>query len=240
MWRILHGDCLSKMARMAPNTIDAIVTDPPYGLGFMGKDWDCGVPGIVFWQEMLRVAKPGAHLLAFGGTRTHHRLMCAIEDAGWEIRDVLCWLYGSGFPKSLNVSKAIEAHLLYGGSNTRRLRQTEQDGDGEPYVLHGRNNGILGEERAWNRRTFAPGTTDARRWNGWGTALKPAWESIVWATKPVDCATIDANLSRIEADLWLLLSASGVALPSPSSPSVSDAGLFDGAQWSADGSISTS
>src|SRR3990167_8970460 len=102
MWRILHGDCLSKMARMAPNTIDAIVTDPPYGLGFMGKDWDCGVPGIVFWQEMLRVAKPGAHLVAFGGTRTHHRLMCAIEDAGWEIRDVLCWLYGSGFPKSHN------------------------------------------------------------------------------------------------------------------------------------------
>jgi len=88
---------------MADQSVDAIVTDPPYGLEFMGKDWDHGVPGAHFWTEAVRVAKPGAYLLAFGGTRTHHRLTCAIEDAGWKIRDCLMWVYGSGFPKSKNI-----------------------------------------------------------------------------------------------------------------------------------------
>src|SRR6187402_1052850 len=88
--------------------VHSIVTDPPYGLSFMGKGWDGQVPGPEYWRECLRVAKPGAHLLAFGGTRTAHRLACAIEDAGWEIRDCLSWLYGSGFPKSHDVSKAID------------------------------------------------------------------------------------------------------------------------------------
>jgi DNA modification methylase len=126
--RIICGDCLEVMASMSESSVDSIVTDPPYGLSFMGKDWDHGVPGEVFWREALRVAKPGAHLLAFGGTRTHHRLICAIEDAGWEIRDCLGWLYGSGFPKSLNLKD---------------------------------------------------------KWQGWGTALKPAWEPIVLARKPL-------------------------------------------------------
>ena len=93
---------------MADNSIDCIVTDPPYGLKFMGKEWDHGIPGKEFWSEALRVCKPGTHLLAFGGTRTYHRLTCAIEDAGWEIRDCLMWLYGSGFPKSHNVSKSLD------------------------------------------------------------------------------------------------------------------------------------
>jgi site-specific DNA-methyltransferase (adenine-specific) len=101
---ILHGDCREVLDLcVADNSIDAVVTDPPYGLGFMGKDWDHGVPGAHFWAEALRVAKPGAHLLAFGGTRTYHRLACAIEDAGWGIRDCLMWIYGSGFPKSKNL-----------------------------------------------------------------------------------------------------------------------------------------
>ena len=91
------------MPTLAPDSIDSIVTDPPYGLSFMGKDWDHGVPGVQFWAEALRVAKPGAYLLAFGGSRTYHRLACAIEDAGWEIRDCIMWLYGSGFPKSHNL-----------------------------------------------------------------------------------------------------------------------------------------
>lgn len=103
-----HGDCLAVLPTLPANSVDAIVTDPPYGLEFMGKDWDHGVPGVHFWAEALRVAKPGAHLLAFGGSRTYHRLAVAIEDAGWEIRDTIMWLYGSGFPKSLNVSTAIE------------------------------------------------------------------------------------------------------------------------------------
>ena len=105
---IRHGDCREVMARMDAESVDAIVSDPPYGLSFMGKGWDHGVPGVEFWTEALRVAKPGAHLLAFGGTRTYHRLAVAIEDAGWEIRDCVMWVYGSGFPKSLDVSKAID------------------------------------------------------------------------------------------------------------------------------------
>src|SRR5664280_1876567 len=105
------GDCLSVMPTLPENSVDSIITDPPYGLDFMGKSWDHGVPGIEFWQAALRVAKPGAILMAFGGTRTFHRLACAIEDAGWEIRDTMCWLYGSGFPKSLDISKAIDKGL---------------------------------------------------------------------------------------------------------------------------------
>jgi DNA modification methylase len=106
MDRLIHGDCLPAMRELPSCSVDAIVTDPPYGLEFLGKDWDYGVPGPVYWQEALRVAKPGAHLLAFGGTRTFHRLACNIEDAGWEIRDCLLWLY-SGFPKGTNLEKAI-------------------------------------------------------------------------------------------------------------------------------------
>lgn len=102
------GDCREVMREMEPESFTAIVTDPPYGLSFMGKDWDRGVPGVDFWTEALRVLKPGGMLLAFGGTRTFHRLACAIEDAGFEIRDCLSWLYGNGFPKSLDISKAID------------------------------------------------------------------------------------------------------------------------------------
>lgn len=107
-YQLIHGDCLTVMQGMEPDSVDAIVTDPPYGLSFMGKNWDHGVPGVPFWEAALRVAKPGAHLLAFGGTRTHHRLMVAIEDAGWEIRDCLMWLYGAGFPKSLDIGKQLD------------------------------------------------------------------------------------------------------------------------------------
>lgn len=102
--KIVCGDCLSVMKGMPDNSIDSIVTDPPYGLKFMGKAWDHGVPGVEFWEEALRVCKPGAHMLAFGGTRTHHRLMVAIEDAGWEIRDCLGWIHGQGFPKGQDVA----------------------------------------------------------------------------------------------------------------------------------------
>jgi DNA modification methylase len=105
---IIHGDCLDVMRWRDAETVDAVVTDPPYGLSFMGKHWDHGVPGTGFWTEALRVLTPGARLLAFGGTRTYHRMACAIEDAGFEIEDSLCWLYGSGFPK--HKSKLKPAH----------------------------------------------------------------------------------------------------------------------------------
>src|ERR1022692_3935638 len=95
---LLHGDCLEVMKTFPDDYVDAIVTDPPYALKFMGKDWDHGIPSVRYWQEALRVAKPGAYLLSFGGTRTFHRLACAIEDAGWELRDTVMWVYGTGFP----------------------------------------------------------------------------------------------------------------------------------------------
>ena len=105
---LYHGDCLEVMASLPAESVDAIITDPPYGLGFMGKKWDDLPPGLDFAVEAMRVLKPGGHLLAFGGTRTWHRLAVAIEDAGFEIRDSIAWLYGSGFPKSLDGSKAID------------------------------------------------------------------------------------------------------------------------------------
>lgn len=105
--KLIRGNCLIELTKLKENSVDAIVTDPPYGLKFMGKKWDYDVPTKELWSECLRVLKPGGHLLAFGGTRTYHRLVVNIEDAGFEIRDQIQWLYGSGFPKSLNVSKAL-------------------------------------------------------------------------------------------------------------------------------------
>ena len=106
--KLIHGDCLEVLKGMPDNSVDSIVTDPPYGLSFMGKKWDHDVPEQAIWEECLRVLKPGGHLLAFAGTRTQHRMAVRIEDAGFEIRDMIAWVYGSGFPKSLDVSKAID------------------------------------------------------------------------------------------------------------------------------------
>jgi site-specific DNA-methyltransferase (adenine-specific) len=118
----LHlGDCLDVMRGMPDGCVDAVVTDPPYGLAFMGKQWDRGVPGVEFWAEALRVAKPGAHLLAFGGTRTFHRLACAIEDAGWQIKDCLSWLYGSGFPKHKTLLKPAWEPVVMGAKAGARV-----------------------------------------------------------------------------------------------------------------------
>lgn len=183
-----HGDCRDVMATMEPESVDAIVTDPPYGLNFMGKEWDHGVPGVAFWAEALRVAKPGAHLLSFGGTRTFHRLAVAIEDAGWEIRDCIMWVYGSGFPKSHNVSKAIESYEKFGGSGTVMMRKAVMGEEYTESVAKGtfRN----GSQRTMNSIAskgpeFIPSTDVAKEWDGWGTALKPAWEPIIVARKPL-------------------------------------------------------
>ena len=185
--KIINADCIEAMKEMPDNSVDSIVTDPPYELGFMGKKWDN--TGIAFnievWQEALRVLKPGGHLIAFSGSRTYHRMAVAIEDAGFEIRDQIMWIYGSGFPKSMTVSKAVESHLLNGKSNPMALRKTEQDGDGESYQLTGKNNGILGKTRVYDRKEFSPSTEQAKQWEGWGTALKPAHEPMVLARKPI-------------------------------------------------------
>jgi site-specific DNA-methyltransferase (adenine-specific) len=175
---LYHGDCLDVMATLEENSIDSIVTDPPYGLEFMGKEWDHGVPGVPFWAEALRVAKPGAALLAFGGTRTHHRLMCAIEDAGWEIRDVVMWVYGSGFPKSHDISKAIDK-----AAGAEREYKPRTRIDGKPT---GHNGGWKNSACDVSLCTPEPATDAAALWDGWGTALKPAYEPIIVAMKPRD------------------------------------------------------
>ena len=163
--------------------MDSIVTDPPYELGFMGKKWDSS--GIAYsvelWTECLRVLKPGGHLLSFGGTRTFHRVAVAIEDAGFEIRDNMAWLYGSGFPKSLDVSKAIDK----AAGAERRVLGTYVAPDGKRRT--GGNSFSVGKEpdgREEGKRT-APSTPEAQQWEGWGTALKPAHEPIIVARKPL-------------------------------------------------------
>ncbi len=175
------GDCLKVLRTMPANSIDSIVTDPPYGLKFMGKKWDYDVPSVEIWAECLRVLKPGGYLLAFAGTRTQHRMCCRIEDAGFEIRDMIAWVYGSGFPKSLDVSKAIES-----GGGPEAIRRMQM---GESYKpsKRGRVNYDHGGGSAMNGATgqFSPATDAAKHWDGWGTALKPALEPITMARKPL-------------------------------------------------------
>jgi DNA modification methylase len=180
----LHvGNSLDVLPTLPPSSVDSIVSDPPYGLSFMGKDWDHGVPGEAFWREALRVAKPGAHLLAFGGTRTFHRLAVAIEDAGWEIRDCVMWVYGSGFPKSHDVAKAIDKAAGAMGHEGHNMRTDNGIGTASYRATV--------DPREYVRPL--PVTDAAKAWAGWGTALKPAWEPIIVARKPLD-GTVAANV----------------------------------------------
>jgi DNA modification methylase len=177
-----HGNCLDILPTLPDCSVDSVVTDPPYELGFMGKDWDnSGIAyNVTLWSEVLRVLKPGGHLLAFGGTRTYHRMAVAIEDAGFEIRDSIHWMYGSGFPKSLDVSKAID-----------KAAGAEREVIG---------NGTSGTTAIWSAdggmgdfNITAPATDAAKQWEGWGTALKPAHEPIVVARRPL-IGTVAANV----------------------------------------------
>lgn len=267
--RILVGDCRESMAALPAESVDAVVCDPPYELGFMGKGWDTS--GIAYdvevWRQALRVLKPGGHLLAFSGSRTYHRMTCAIEDAGFEIRDQIMWVYGSGFPKSLDVSKAIDkidraeaveararaftAWMRSTGITAQQINAATGTMMGHHYTTHptqptvatadlfdllrpmlpavpaeieqlvrdrtvesenmkrrevvgthqstspGYNmrTGMLGVQKyAVGVRTIAH-TDDARRWAGWGTALKPAHEPICMARKPLG-GSVAANVLR--------------------------------------------
>jgi site-specific DNA-methyltransferase (adenine-specific) len=184
MQEIRHGDCLAVMREMPDASVDAVVTDPPYGLAFMGKRWDYDVPSVEVWAECLRVLKPGGHLLAFAGTRTQHRMAVRIEDAGFEIRDMIAWVYGSGFPKSLDVSKAIDKAAgaereKVPGPKTGGMASLNKGNAAQGYrdsAYYDEGNMIPSSE---------PVTDDAKRWEGWGTALKPALEPITVARKPL-------------------------------------------------------
>lgn len=180
-----HGDCIDVMRGMADGSVDAIVTDPPYGLGFMGRAWDALPPGYDFAVECLRLLKPGGHMLAFGGTRTWHRLAVAIEDSGFEIRDSIAWMYGSGFPKSLDVSKAIDKAA---GAERERVRVSQSTAGSDLYAQD-----EWTKANAGTRLVDDPITAAAAAWQGWGTALKPAFEPIVVARKPFT-GTVAANV----------------------------------------------
>ena len=273
-WRVMVGSCLDRMRELPDASVDAVVTDPPYELGFMGKSWDSS--GIAFntdvWLECLRVLKPGGHLLAFGGSRTWHRIAVAVEDAGFQIRDSVAWLYGSGFPKSLDVSKAIDKGT--GENRSRQLRFTEWmrstgisqndcavailgfakniesaramaqhyfSDKQQPAIATAdvfdamrhllpdvpeeierlvaertgiewkdyKNREVVGKGYRVDNKTSAvpisgatpegfyditsPATPEAVKWQGWGTALKPAFEPVIVARKPL-VGTVAANV----------------------------------------------
>ena len=197
-WNITTSDCRNWLRDIQVSGVlaDAIVTDPPYELGFMGKKWDS--TGIAYdritWEAARAAVKPGAHLVAFGGDRTHHRMMVAIEDAGWEIRGCCYWLFGSGFPKSHDVSKAIDKKLgadreVVGRSNrhpSEKQGQRTGGGVGSSTFAEGVGMGMF---------STAPATPQAKQWEGWGSALKPASEVIIIARNPLD-GTIAENVMR--------------------------------------------
>ena len=196
--QVINDDCRNTMRAMDANSISAIVTDPPYGLKFMGKGWDHSVPGVEFWQEALRVAKPGCHLLAFGGTRTYHRLACAIEDAGWEIRDSLMWVYGSGFPKGHDVSKAIDKEAgaereVIGSKRVKDIRRNVAEDIAMGKTDRQSKFAPGSPSIAINCNITAPSTDDAKKWEGWNIALKPAYEPIILARKPL-AGTVAGNV----------------------------------------------
>jgi DNA modification methylase len=195
---IFHGNNIDLLREMPENSVDSIVTDPPYELGFMGKKWDStGIAySVELWSECLRVLKHGGHLLAFSGSRTYHRMTVAIEDAGFEIRDQIMWVYGSGFPKSLDVSKAIDKQA---GAERQVIGSRPLTGNGKTMKsgFHQPDGSGAGETIKQDVFEFtAPATDEAQQWSGWGTALKPAHEPIVMARKPLGEKTVAENVLR--------------------------------------------
>lgn len=180
-FRLYQGSMLDMLQVIAPNSIDAVVTDPPYELGFMGKGWDNS--GIAFqadtWRKCYTVLKSGGYLLAFGGTRTFHRIACAIEDAGFEIRDTIMWLYGSGFPKSMNIGLAIDKKL---GIDSEVIGT---------YKEHDIRNNSYNSDEASKRYFEREIKKASNEWDGWGTALKPAYEPVIVARKPCEGSCVD-------------------------------------------------
>jgi site-specific DNA-methyltransferase (adenine-specific) len=229
--RLYHADCRDAIKSLPDNSIDSVVTDPPYALvsivkrfgspnaapakgndaymrasaGFMGKQWDTGEVAFSeeFWAEVLRVLKPGGHIAAFGASRGYHRMACAIEDAGFEIRDSLMWVYGTGFPKSQNVAKFIDKEFgvkgSLGGPRSAAHAAMLEAGVARRGEKH------EGWDRPWMddpeaiaaaQSTYIPASPEAQKFDGFGTALKPAFEPIVLARKPLSEGTVAANVLR--------------------------------------------
>ena len=185
--KLILGDSVDKLKELDDNSIDSIVTDPPYGLSFMGKKWDYDVPSQEIFEECLRVLKPGGYLLSFAGSRTYHRMAVRVEDAGFEIRDQIMWIYGSGFPKSHNIGKSVDKLL----GNEREVIGTK---------IHSQKGVKAAEERttigagAFGEPREADITKGTSQYEGWGTALKPAHEPIVMARKPLSEKTVVNNV----------------------------------------------
>lgn len=228
-YKLLLGDCRETLRTLPENSIDSVVTDPPYHLtsivkrfgaenaapaqfgtdgafaraskGFMGQTWDGG--DVAFqketWDEVFRVLKPGGYLLSFSGTRTYHRMVCAIEDAGFEIRDMISWVYGSGFPKSHDVSKGIDGKLKNGRSDSLSIKDVNETRPGDATVRPQSQNGHKGfvgsGDIGPSVKRDTPATDEAKQWQGWGTALKPAVEPIVVARKPL-IGTVAQNVLK--------------------------------------------
>jgi len=190
--KIIMGDAFEVLKKLPNNCIDAVVTDPPYGLEFMNQEWDRDVPPVKFWKEVLRVMKHGAHLLSFFGTRTYHRGVVNIEDAGFEIRDMIQWIYSSGFPKGQAIDKLIDKEL--GAYSERKVVGVRYSMPKMPAgdCIGGR---LVGVEREILKIT-EPATPEAKRWQGWGTSLKPACEPIVLARKPLSERNIAQNVLK--------------------------------------------
>ncbi len=269
---VLHGgDSRDVLKTIADNSIDSMVCDPPYALvsivkrfgspnaapakgndayarasaGFMGKQWDTGEVAFSaeFWAEVLRVMKPGAHLVAFSGTRTYHRMTCAIEDAGFEIRDQIGWAYGSGFPKSHDVSKGIDkaagAEREVVGSAPMRMPQAQAKGWGNPGTDTFRD----ARRGTVEADITAPATDTAKQWQGWGTALKPSYEPLCVAQKPLDygqnIAIIGSHVALLWSRLWSMLSAKDAAKLSALSPAACGVDPSAFAQWNAESASNT-
>jgi site-specific DNA-methyltransferase (adenine-specific) len=183
--KLILGDSVDKLKELDDNSIDSIVTDPPYGLSFMGKKWDYDVPSQEIFEECLRVLKPGGYLLSFAGSRTYHRMAVRVEDVGFEIRDQIMWIYGSGFPKSMNISKYIDKKFgtekIVGKGTAGKTALGQSSGYNKTYNPHEYN-------------ITEPGSELAEQWKGWGTALKPAHEPIVMARKPLSEKTVVDNV----------------------------------------------
>ena len=237
--KIHCADCLEFMKQIPSNSIDTLICDPPYGLFFMGKKWDYNVPSVETWKECLRVLKPGGYLLSFAGTRTQHRMAVNIEDAGFEIRDMIAWVYGSGFPKSLNIGKAIDKLDAVGirmkrnyiftkwmrstGITAKQINDLTSSNMGNHYLtnkeqpsiatldmfdkikhlLSKPSTDIMQTKEIFKGGVLSkdvditlPSTNEAKQWEGWGTALKPALEPITVARKPLSEKTVAENVLK--------------------------------------------